>query len=109
MAANCARLLEAIPAQYPDYPVLQFLAGKSSWRGLVDRATASRNLRCNAHHWIALCCRAQGDRKTAGEHFAQSVETGTHWVPGFQWSRAFLARLEADPHWPPWIPARPSR
>jgi len=22
----------------------------------------------------------------------------------YDWSRAFLARMEADPTWPPWIP-----
>ena len=25
----------------------------------------------------------------------------------YDWSRAFLSRLERDPNWPPWIPFKP--
>jgi hypothetical protein len=32
-----------------------------------------------------------------------SVVTGTHWLPVFQWSCAWLACLELDPHWPQWV------
>lgn len=103
VATNCARLLEVIPAQHPDYSTLQFLAGESSRQEFLDRAAASGKLRGTAHYWIGSRCLAQGDRETAAEHFARSVETRTHWWLGFRWSRAFLARLEADPHWPPWI------
>ena len=24
----------------------------------------------------------------------------------YDWSEAFLARMEKDPNWPPWIPAK---
>jgi tetratricopeptide (TPR) repeat protein len=103
VATDCARLLEATLTQHPDYPAVQFLAGQSSGQELLGRASASRCQRCTAHYWIALRTLAQGDRKTAIEHFAHSLETGTHWLPVFQWSRAFLARVGQDPHWPPWI------
>lgn len=103
VVTNCTRLLEAIPAQHPNYPALQFLAGQSSRREFQDRSAAFRVQRCSVHHWIALRSLAQGDRKTARDHFAQSVETGAYILPVLHWSRAFLARLEADPRWPPWI------
>jgi len=116
VATTCARLLEAMPAHHPQPPsiilghaALEFLAGESSPEEFLHRAEGSRCQRCTAHHWIALRSLAQGDLQAARHHFAQSVETGTHWLSGFQWSRAFLARLEADPHWPTWIEARPSR
>lgn len=104
VAATCARLLDMIPAQHPDYPILRFLAGQCTAQELVDDAIASRNVRCTAHHWVALRFLAQGDRNAARAHFAQSIEIGTQLSPVFQWSRAFLARL-AERRWPSWIDA----
>jgi hypothetical protein len=103
VAANSILLLEAVPAQHPDRPTLCYLAGKCSPEELVESAGVSRRQRCQAHYFIALRLLAQSDRESARRQFNLCLETGTHWLPQFQWGRAFRARLDADPRWPHWI------
>ena len=46
---------------------------------------------------------ADGDREAARAHFQKSVATDVFLYVEHDWSRAFLARMEADPAWPSWI------
>jgi hypothetical protein len=86
--------------------VLDYNCGLLADRQLLDAATGSHFSGCEAHFHIALRRLAEGDRVATQEHFRASVNT--RFFPFFEyaWSRAFLARLDADPTWPPWIPVK---
>ena len=106
IVTESAQLLEKIPPQHPDYQALRFYAGRISAEELAIRAGSSRLQACHDYYLAAMLFLARGEREAAQQYFRRSVETGTHWSTQYQWSRAFLARLERDPHWPPWIPGR---
>jgi tetratricopeptide (TPR) repeat protein len=106
VVAESAQLLEKIPPQHPDYQALQFYTGLISAEELAISAGPSRVQACGDYYLAAMLFLSRGEREAARQYFRRSVETGTHWWIGHQWSRAFLARLERDPHWPPWIPSR---
>jgi serine/threonine protein kinase len=60
---------------------------------------------CHAHHTIALTKLAEGDRRGARDHFRKAVATRfCAWT--YDQSRMFLARMDQDPAWPPWIPVK---
>jgi hypothetical protein len=103
VVTNCAQRLVALPEQHPDHPTLRYLVGQASAKDLIANAGAPRVRQCSAHYVIALSRLAQCDREAARRNLQKCIETGTHWLIQFQWSRAFLARMEQDPHWPPWI------
>ena len=70
---------------------------------LLEAANGSRYKQCEAYFFIGLKELGQGHRDDAKAAFQQGKETRVwHWVE-YSWSRAFLARMEADPNWPPWI------
>jgi hypothetical protein len=71
---------------------------------LLVAAGSSRLNRCEAHFFIGMSLLADGDRAGARTHFQRSVDTHVFWYVDHCWSRAFLSRLDADPHWPRWIP-----
>jgi tetratricopeptide (TPR) repeat protein len=71
---------------------------------LLAAAAESRFRQCEAHFFIGITLLAEGDRAGAAEHFRQSVNTRVLMFFEYSWSRAFLARMEKDPAWPPWIP-----
>lgn len=104
VAADSVQLIGTISPQHPDYKALRFYAGRISAEELAAGVGASRVQACSTYNLIAMSFLAKGDRETARQYFRRSVGTGTHWATQYQWSRAFLARLEQDPHWPPWIP-----
>jgi tetratricopeptide (TPR) repeat protein len=106
VATESAQLLEKIPPQHSDYQTLHFYAGLISAEELAIPAGSSRLQVCRNYYLAAMLFLARGEREAAQQYFRRSVETGTHWSIQYQWSRAFLARLERDPHWPPWIPSR---
>jgi tetratricopeptide (TPR) repeat protein/tRNA A-37 threonylcarbamoyl transferase component Bud32 len=70
-------------------------------------AGASRWNQCEAHFHIGITCLADGDRSAAREHFKKCVAVRIFYSFEYQWGRAFLARLEQNPSWPPWIPIKP--
>jgi tetratricopeptide (TPR) repeat protein len=110
VAANARQLLMAVPPGDLDYRApLEHWAGRRSAEDMIASAGQSRGLQSRAHHLAGLFFLAQGDRVSARQHFERSVVTGTHWRTEHQWSRAFLARLEQDPKWPPWIPGPAGR
>jgi tetratricopeptide (TPR) repeat protein len=106
VASESTQLINKISPQHPDYQALQFYAGKISAEELAIRAGPSRVRACENYYLAAMLFLSRGEREAAKQYFRRSKETGTHWWIGYQWSRAFLARLERDPQWPPWIPSR---
>ncbi len=62
--------------------------------------------RCTAHFQIALHLLADGDRAGARDHFRRCVATNYFITMPYHWAAAFLARMEQDPAWPPWIPQK---
>jgi len=71
---------------------------------LLSFAGAERGGQCEAHFHIALTRLAEGDRAGAADHLRACLETHVFDYFEYAWSRNFLARLEQDPTWPPWIP-----
>ena len=58
---------------------------------------------CEAYYFIALKLLGEGDRHGAREHFEKSVGTHVYDYFAYQWSRAFLIRMDKDEGWPSWI------
>jgi hypothetical protein len=104
VAANAAQMLAGTGATNTDDPrgVIEYLAGRGSADELIAGAKTQPSL-CSAYFWIGLSSLLRGDRAAARQHFEQSVSSGAHFSHAYQWSRAFRARLERDPHWPAWI------
>jgi tetratricopeptide (TPR) repeat protein len=73
---------------------------------LLLAATGSRMHQCEAHFYIALRRIADGDRAGAREHFRAAIDTHVFTYFEYAWSRNFLARMDQDPTWPPWIPLK---
>jgi len=72
----------------------------------LKEAGASRWNQSETHFHIGITHLADGNRTAAREHFQKCVATRIFYSFEYQWGRAFLARLEQDPSWPPWIPAK---
>jgi tetratricopeptide (TPR) repeat protein len=83
--------------------LLAYNAGLISADELLAAGTSRLN-RCEAHFFIGMALLAGGDRAGARAHFRQAVDTHVFVYVDHTWSRAFLARLNADPNWPRWVP-----
>jgi len=86
--------------------LLDYNSERISAETLLEQAGSSRWNRSEAHFHIGLNRLADGDRAGARQHFRQTTSKGAFNSLDFDWSRAFLARLEQDPNWPPWIPVK---
>jgi serine/threonine protein kinase len=106
VTADAVQSLDTVAPLHPDYQALQFYAGQISAEELAIRARSSKYQACGDNYLIAMLYLARGEREAARQYFRRSVETGHHLLTQYQWSQAFLARLERDPYWPPWIPNR---
>jgi serine/threonine protein kinase len=84
----------------------EHFAGMRSAEELLAGAGGSQWFLCEGHFFIGLRLLAEGDRAGARRHFEDSVATRVLHYMEYDWSRAFLARLENDRTWPPWIPIR---
>jgi hypothetical protein len=73
---------------------------------LLKAAGESRWNRCEAHFHIGLNQLADGQRGGSQEHFRRAVALKIGDFYEDRWSRAFLARMQQDPKWPPWIPVK---
>jgi serine/threonine protein kinase len=71
---------------------------------LLKAFAHSRNFQCIAHYFIALRKLAAGNRDAAREHLRKSVATRAFNFYSWELSRVFLARMDQDSAWPPWIP-----
>ncbi len=88
--------------------LLKYNCGDIDKDQLLEAANGSRYNRCEAYFLIGLKELSQGHRDDAKAAFQQGKETRVwHWAE-YSWSRAFLARMEADRNWPPWIEPLPS-
>jgi tetratricopeptide (TPR) repeat protein len=72
----------------------------------VRLSGAGKSRQCSAHYQIALKRLAGGDRAGARRHLQMAVRTHAFVYFSWAWSRTFLARMEKDPTWPPWIPVK---
>jgi len=73
---------------------------------LLKSAANDRLSLCIAHFSIALTKLADADRVGARDHFRKAIAT-RYFVAGlYDLSWAFLARMDKDPTWPPWIPLK---
>jgi len=92
----------------------QYLRGRTAADVLL-RAAELRDHHLVGRYLVGLERLAHGDRQGAREHLRKSVERGHYaWstvLPLYDsvWAHVLLERLEADPNWPPWIPAGGAR
>jgi tetratricopeptide (TPR) repeat protein len=102
------RLMEPFPSR-PEWfkKWLDYNCGELTDQQLLQAAGSSRWDQCEGHFYMALAKLADGNRAGAREHFRQCLATGVFTCGEYRWSRAFLARMEKDPAWPPWIPVKP--
>ena len=84
--------------------VLDYCCGDLTDEALFAAAGTSRFSQCEAHFNIGLRRLADGDRARAKKSLRASVDTGVYFYREYDWGSAFLARMEADPTWPKWIP-----
>jgi hypothetical protein len=86
--------------------ILQYIGGNLSEGDLLKAAGPSKYGQCKCNFIIGLMKLAEADRKGAREYFGKTV--ATHYIVSlsYNWSWAFLTRMEKDPAWPPWIPAK---
>jgi hypothetical protein len=86
--------------------LLDYYCEDLSESDLLEASARSKWSLCDAHYAIALSRLANGDRPSAREHFRKAVQTRLIALPQCDWSRSFLARMEDDAAWPPWIPVK---
>ena len=96
--------MRPVTEKYP-YASLKHLAGLIPAERLAASAK-SRYMKCECHFFIAMNYLSEGDRANARIHFEKSVATRILWFLEYEWSRSFLAQMDRDPNWPPWIPAK---
>jgi tetratricopeptide (TPR) repeat protein len=84
----------------------QFISGQVSEEKHLAKAGASRVLLSGAHFEVGLSHLAAGDRAGARWHFQKAVATRAYWSGTYFQSQMLLSRLEKDPGWPPWMPAK---
>jgi len=84
----------------------QFVRGELSEDNFLAKAGNSRFGQLVAHYEIGISRLAAGHRKSAREHLRKAVATRAFWIIDYNWSVAFLSRLEKDSTWPPWIPLK---
>lgn len=70
---------------------------------LLSAAGSSKWDQCEARFFIGLHDLAAGNRAAAAKQFHEAVAMRCNGFLARDWSRAFLIRLEVDPHWPRWI------
>jgi hypothetical protein len=83
-----------------------YMVGKVSAAEVISACEGARFAQSYAHYIIAVDSLANGDRESARKHFRSSMDLKFFALFSASWSKSFLARLEQDPTWPPWIPVR---
>jgi tetratricopeptide (TPR) repeat protein len=85
---------------------LEYCAGQRSEKDLISSTKGARGDLSNAHLCIALTALADGDRKKAKEHLELCKATHFFEFLPYDLSLMLLSRMNKDPTWPPWIPAK---
>ena len=83
--------------------MVEFLAGRLEEQKLLEKAVSNRLFQANAHFTIGVVRLAAGRREQAREHFEKAVTPRALESFEYEWARAYLERMEADPAWPAWI------
>ena len=83
--------------------LFRYAAGDATADDLLRAAGPSLFRQCEAELAVGVHCLGAGDRASARKHFESCVATGVYNFLEYEWARAFLARMDADPRWPPWI------
>lgn len=85
---------------------VEYLASptEESERKLLDHTQSHKYVEPVAHYCIACFSLANGNRTKAKSHFRKAVDSKVMFLEPYQLSRVFLARMEADIHWPNWLP-----
>jgi serine/threonine protein kinase len=97
-------LLVLRPERYPNAKaLLDYQCGDLSAARLLEKAGSHRQQQSDAHFFIGLTNLAEGDQDGARHHFRQAEAILYFKATSYWWSSAFLARMEKDPTWPPWI------
>ncbi len=73
---------------------------------LLAKCAGDRFVLSYANYIVAMDALGNGERSTAAHYFRECLETDGFKFSAYWWSRTFLARLEEDPTWPPWIPVK---
>jgi hypothetical protein len=100
VAANARRIVTSLPATHRLHPVFRFWAGDLVEQAFLDLAGPSRLAQCATRYFAGMAALGRGERERAISHFREAVATGAHWRQEYQWSRAFLIRMEQDATWP---------
>jgi len=86
--------------------LLDYICGKLTADEIIALSGDSRFSQCEMFFPMGVVSLANGDQKQAMKHFQSGVGTRVFDFWDFEWSRMFLEKLQQDPTWPPWIPAR---
>jgi serine/threonine protein kinase len=88
------------------HTLLDYLAGVGNETDLLQAAADSRGNESQARYFLGMARLAEGDRTRAREQFQRAIATSCPNTEAYNLSVVFLARLEHDPTWPPWIPLK---
>jgi serine/threonine protein kinase len=83
---------------------LDYNCGLITAEELLNAAGRSPMKLCDAHWEIGLWRLSTGDGAGAQDHWRKCVATRDFENWAWLWARVFLARMQKDPSWPPWIP-----
>ncbi|MFH2002963.1 MAG: protein kinase [Planctomycetota bacterium] len=81
---------------------LDFILGRIDARTLLASAGGQPGLCCEYSFYIALRELGQGRKQAGREALQRSLATGVCPYVEFRFAQVLLARLDADPEWPPW-------
>jgi serine/threonine protein kinase len=85
---------------------LDYNCGRMTSDQLLQAAGEARHKVSDSHLMIGLWHLSEGDRVAAQQHFRKGIATRVFNSWEWPWVRTFLARMEKDPAWPPWIPVK---
>lgn len=83
--------------------LLNYTCGELDEKSLLELSADSRLALIEAHFYIGISQLAIGNRTTARQHFHASAKLKSLTMLEGPMSRAFIAQLDREPHWPPWI------
>ena len=84
---------------------LQILSSTRGHEEIMLKASSNINIGCTVYHALGLACLARGDREQAQVNFEKSAQTGNVGFFEYNWSKAFLKKLE-DRNWRSWVPVK---
>jgi tetratricopeptide (TPR) repeat protein len=85
---------------------LEYCAGKCTGDDLVNALRGSRGDLCNAHLCIALTALADGNRPEAEKQLHLCVATNCLDFLPYDIGQMLSSRMDKDPTWPAWVPAK---